>query len=114
MLCSNFDGTEVLLPFVICKSEKPRCFGGRQGHEMGIDYANSRRGWMTRTLFYHWLLRFDYHASLTPGRRVALLVDNASCHVYIDVLPSLYVVISGRPLNLHSAKILSPSVVERR
>ena len=44
---------------------------------------------MTRNLFFEWLIEFESYIGWTPGRRVALLIDNASCHGRIENLPSL-------------------------
>ena len=44
---------------------------------------------MTFQLFAKWLTRFDDYVSRTPGRRVALVVDNATCYGRPETLPHL-------------------------
>ena len=55
-------------------------------------------------------IEFEYLIS-----RIELVTQQSSPRIYwISTEPSINVVISSRPLILHSAKVLSPSVVERR
>ena len=89
LACVNADGSERLPPLVIGRSQHPRSFSGREVAGAGILYRSSPKAWMTRKLFFEWLLRVDTYIGQTPGRRVVLLVDNASCHGRSETLPTL-------------------------
>ncbi len=45
---------------------------------------------MIRDLSCNWLLCFDTHFARTQGQRVALVIDNASCHENIEKLPQIH------------------------
>ena len=44
---------------------------------------------MNRTIFFRWLVRFDNYIGSTPGRRVALVLDNCSAHGSAEFAPNL-------------------------
>ncbi len=75
--------------FFIGKSENPDCFNGKISSELNICYSSSPRAWMNFSLFSTWLKEFDIHVSKTSGRRVALLLENASAHGKSEDLPDL-------------------------
>ena len=89
LVCANVDGTERLPPLVIGRSKNPQSFDGQERSEHGFDYHHSKKAWMTCDLFYEWLKRFDSIIGTTAGRRVLLLIDNASCHGTESTLPNL-------------------------
>ena len=66
---------------------KPHCFGGKTGSDLGFDYSGNPKAWMDFSIFRDWHLRFNSYIAETEGRKVALLLDNASCHGTIDNLP---------------------------
>ncbi len=76
-------------PLVIGHSANPRCFCGRPVDESKFEYRSTPKAWMSQELFFDWLHRFEAYIASTAGRRVALLVDNASCHGTYDTLPNL-------------------------
>lgn len=51
MLCSNAAGTHKIKPLIIGKSAKPRAF---KHFTNPLDYANSKRAWMTTYIFTKW------------------------------------------------------------
>lgn len=51
MLCANASGTHKLKPLVIGKSANPRCF---KTFENPLEYASSKKAWMTSQLFSNW------------------------------------------------------------
>ena len=87
--CCNSDGTEKYPLMIIRNSLRPRPFKGKYGHELRFDYYANKKAWMTRTLLFAWLQRFDRYISRTPGRKVILFVDNCSAHGSEEVLPEL-------------------------
>ncbi len=89
LACCNADGTERLLPLVIGHAQSPRCFHGRQVGNGHFEYRSSPRAWRNQRLFFEWLMRFDVYIGQTNGRRVALLIDNASCYGSAETLPIL-------------------------
>jgi hypothetical protein len=48
---TNADGSDICPPFIIEKARKPRCFKGKEGSELGLDYHHNAKGWMTAILF---------------------------------------------------------------
>ena len=89
LLCCNSDGSERLPPLVVGCSARPRCFGGKEGAELGFDYSWAKKGWMTREIFFQWLYRVSSYISETPGRRILLIIDNASSHGQYENIPIL-------------------------
>ena len=86
----NADGTELYQLLVDGNAQNPRCFQGRDIANDGLVYRCSPKPWMNTSLFYKWLSDFDEYISKTRNRRVALLLDNASCHDRTETLPKLH------------------------
>ena len=63
---------------VIGKSKQPRAFRQANIQRMRFSYYNNENAWQNRFTFDDWLRNFDLKIH---GRRVLLLLDNASCHV---------------------------------
>ena len=59
LACSNADGTEKFLLFIIGKSLKPRCFKGNSASDLGFDYTRNSKAWMNWNIFQEWLLGFN-------------------------------------------------------
>lgn len=89
LVCANASGTEKIPLMFIGNALRPRCFKKRTGSELGFDYWNNGKAWMTMILFFEWLQRFDTYIRRTPNRRVLLLVDNFSGHGSPECLPLL-------------------------
>ena len=62
---------------------------------------------MTRIVFYEWLKNFKEYVKIEPGRGVALLIDNASGHDEIDILP-IFGNVVVLFLHINSASQLQP------
>ena len=90
LLCCNADSSERLPPFVVKRPNNPKCFDGNTGAALGLDYSSAPKAWANRTLFSAWLGRFEAYVARTMGRKVLLLLDNASCHTTGNELPTLY------------------------
>nr|CCA20949.1 CENPB protein Homeodomainlike putative [Albugo laibachii Nc14] len=76
-LCSNASESEKTKILVIGNAKSPRCFKGIDVEKKGVDYFASPKAWMNTTIFNKWLRKFNL---LMHGRRVLLLLDNASSH----------------------------------
>ena len=72
-----------------------RFFGGKKETELGSDYRSSKKAWKNRSLFFDRLLRLDNYIDTTLGHKIALLLNNASCHKY-----------SSKTLYLQNAEII--------
>lgn len=75
--CCNMSGSEKMNPIVIGKFQTPRSFKNRK-NKMNFDYYFNTNAWMTKDIFSRWLRNFD---AKMHGRKVLLLLDNASCHL---------------------------------
>ena len=75
--------------FFIGNSERLRPFRKKYGRDYGLDYHFNAKVWMTATFLNAWLRRFDEYIRGTPGRKVALLLDNCSAHGTEETLPLL-------------------------
>lgn len=76
-LCSNASGSEKMKMLVIGSAKSPRCFKGIAVAKKAVEYFASPMAWMNTTIFNKWLRKFNL---LMHGRRVLLLLDNASSH----------------------------------
>ena len=90
LLTTNADGSRKLAPFIIGKAYKPRAFNNKTGSQLGFNYRNNLKAWMTAALYQEWLL--DWDAKLRQeGRKVLLLQDNFSGHIILDTLTNIHV-----------------------
>ena len=64
-------------PVFIEKAQDLWCFRGVRIENLGITYEHSRKAWMNGAIFIKFLKR---RSARVRGRRVVLLVDNASSH----------------------------------
>lgn len=80
-LCSNSTGTEKLIPVVIGKYGKPRCFNGININNLGVDYFFNTKAWMTSNIFTKWISKLDKKLRESKDKRhILLILDNASSH----------------------------------
>ena len=89
LACANADGSEKFDLMIIGNANKPRAFNKRTGFELGFDYHANRKSWMTQSLFFNWLQRFDSHVARTRNRKVVLLLDKCTPHRSPQNLPDL-------------------------
>ena len=66
-------------PLMIWKSENPRALKGADKSKLPVTYRSQGKAWMTIPLFKEWIKEFDSHKH-SQGRKVLLLMDNASVH----------------------------------
>ena len=76
-MCCNMTGTEKKDLVVIGKSKQPRAFRKANTKQTKFLYFNNQTAWQNRSTFAEWIRHFD---AKMHGRRVLLLLDNASCH----------------------------------
>jgi len=57
LLAANMDGIEKLEPFVIGKSQKPRCF--KNVKKLTVIFKANKNAWMTSILWNIWLQSID-------------------------------------------------------
>jgi hypothetical protein len=50
-LVTNADRSDKRPPLYIGKSKKPRCFKKKSGEQLGFDYHNNTKAWMTKIIF---------------------------------------------------------------
>ncbi|KAG9404781.1 hypothetical protein AC1031_021937 [Aphanomyces cochlioides] len=62
-------------------SKNPRCFKDANVQDMDCQYMSAPKGWMTQSVFGHWVVGFNETMKLRC-RHVLLLLDNASSHHY--------------------------------
>ncbi len=86
----NADGTDKLPPMVIGKYNKPRPFKGKTGAELGFEYYNNAKAWMTATLYKIWIEKWNARLR-AQGRHVLLLQDNFAGHQVPDGLTNIQV-----------------------
>lgn len=60
-LACNADGSEKLPPIYIGKSAKPQCFKGKTPQQLGFDYHNNAKAWMTVEIFTKWVCFLLFH-----------------------------------------------------
>ncbi|XP_066254651.1 jerky protein homolog-like [Euwallacea similis] len=91
LACTNATGDHKIKPLVIGKAKRPRCF---TNFSLPVDYAYSKKGWMTCTIFENW-----FHKCFVPQvekyldekklpLRAMLLLDNAPSHPIAEKLCS--------------------------
>ncbi|UYV60678.1 hypothetical protein LAZ67_1001867 [Cordylochernes scorpioides] len=78
LLCCNSTGTDKRRLLIIGKSAKPRCFRNFSPH-FYCTYTSNSKAWMTSNIFQEWLLQFNKQL-VSEGRRILLLLDNATSH----------------------------------
>ncbi|KAH9132949.1 hypothetical protein LEN26_002536 [Aphanomyces euteiches] len=78
---SNADGSCKWPLLFIGMSKQPRCFGSRTADQLDFEYRATKKGWMTGSVFATWVEQFNERMH-GEGRRVLLLLDNASPHRY--------------------------------
>lgn len=78
-VAANADGSDKLPLLIIGKTKQPRDLRGHDVSELGIEYTHSKKGWMTTTIYTHWLAALDEWMR-DEGRHILLLVDNVSSH----------------------------------
>jgi hypothetical protein len=76
-LTVNGDGSVKLEPWIIGKSQNPRCFKKINRRLLRVEYRHNKSKWMTGLIMEEYLRWFD---NKMQGRKVLLLLDNFSGH----------------------------------
>ncbi|CAL4102530.1 unnamed protein product, partial [Meganyctiphanes norvegica] len=80
--CANMTGTEKKQLLVIGRYESPKSFIGRKDR-LPCLYKWNKKAWMTSEFFTEWLRKWNHKLSI-KGRKIALVLDNATCHPEIE------------------------------
>ena len=70
---------EKLMPLVIGKSKKPRCFKHIDIEKLPVRYHWNTKSWMTLTIFQDWVNNLNSKMK-AEGLKILLLLDNAPIH----------------------------------
>ncbi|KZP22133.1 DDE-domain-containing protein [Athelia psychrophila] len=82
LFVANATGTDKRPPLIIGKAKKPRAFKGKNSSQLGFNYWNNAKAWMTG-LIYHWFLS-DWDDDLCKeNRKILYLHDNFSGHTSV-------------------------------
>ncbi|CAI5997400.1 unnamed protein product [Closterium sp. NIES-64] len=76
----NADGSHVFRPLVISKAKRPHDFRPDYDPESLCYWRHNEKGWMTSPLFTHFISQLKA-AMYAEGRKIVLLLDNASSHM---------------------------------
>lgn len=79
LCCCNATGSEKRPLLVIGKSKNPRCFKNLNVSRLSVLYRANSNAWMTAAIFSEWLANWDLELQKS-GRKILLLIDNATCH----------------------------------
>ena len=75
---SNADGSEKLPSFG--KAARPRAFKKKTAAQLGFNYQNNAKAWMTSCLYQDWIQKWDQELQ-ENNRKILLLQDNFSGHI---------------------------------
>lgn len=67
-------------PLIISRSKKPRWMKNLRDELKNIDYAASKKAWMTSQIFEDWLKKINKFF-ISQERKILLLMDNGPCHL---------------------------------
>ena len=56
---ANADSLTKLDPLVIGRAHKPHAFNGKTGLQLGFNYRNNAKAWMTASIYQEWLSEWD-------------------------------------------------------
>ncbi|CAI5506570.1 unnamed protein product [Closterium sp. Naga37s-1] len=76
----NADGSHVFRPLIISKAKRPHDFRPDYDPEHLCYWRHNAKGWMTAPLFTHFITQLNA-AMYAEGRRIVVLLDNASSHM---------------------------------
>ncbi|CAI5954193.1 unnamed protein product [Closterium sp. NIES-65] len=76
----NADGSHVFRPLMISKAKRPHDFRPDYDPESLCYWRHKAKGWMTSPLFTHFISQLNA-AMYAEGRKIVLLLDNASSHM---------------------------------
>ena len=83
LVCANMTGTDKKKLMVIGKARTPRAFRGRE-KRVPVEWRWNDNAWMTSEFFTEWLIKWNRKLSM-KGRKIALILDNATCHPKLEL-----------------------------
>ena len=87
LIAANMSGTGKLMPLVIGKSARPRCFNGV---DVPLSYKSNAKAWMTGDLWTWWERALDAKMRI-KRRNILLIIDNCPAHPMIENLANIEV-----------------------
>ena len=81
LLTCNATGTSKLVPTLIHKYKNPRCMKTSDKASLPVYYYWSSSAWMQSNIFSHWLRKLN-NDMRTARRKILLLMDNATPHIF--------------------------------
>jgi len=88
LLVSNADGSEKQPPLIIGKAKKPQAFKNQTGTQLGFNYRNNAKAWMTGGIYQEWLQQWDRELG-ERSRKIVLLQDNFLGHIVPNGLQNI-------------------------
>ena len=79
LVMMNATGSEKIRLLFIATAKKPRCFGKKEGKDLGLWYFYNKKVWMTGEVFANALEELDARMKQTNWK-ILLLLDNFSGH----------------------------------
>jgi len=79
LVMMNATGTEKIRLLFIATAKKLRCFGKKEGRELGLWYFYNKKAWMTGEVFANAMEELNARMKET-NRKILLLLDNFSGH----------------------------------
>ena len=89
LFCANMTGTDKRKMLVIGHFLNPRCMG--KGVRRPCPYQANKKAWMTSLIFEDYLRRWDRKLT-QQKRKIALVLDNATCHPKLTDLVNIKLV----------------------
>ena len=92
LLCTNWAGTHKLKPLCIGKYQSPRCLHHVNRDNMPVIYANTKKEWMTASVFQDWFSKTfvpavrKYQRENNIARKAVLLLDNCPAYPPADTI----------------------------
>jgi DDE superfamily endonuclease/Tc5 transposase DNA-binding domain len=78
LFCANLSGQKEI-PLLIGKAQRPHGFKHLNLNDLGLDYKNSKKAWMTSTIFFNWMNQLNDRMQ-KENRKILLILDNAPVH----------------------------------
>ena len=82
-LLGMFSGEKVI-PLVIGKAQRPRCFGKMRLDKLPVRYSANPKAWMNGQLFEEWLRKLNCRMA-RQNRHILLFLDNAPSHPTVQM-----------------------------
>lgn len=89
LLCTNWNGSDKLVPVIVGKSSKPRCF--KNVKTLPITYHSNPKSWFTKDIFSLFLKNLDTEIT-AEKRNILLFLTDCEAHYTYEVLKNIKLV----------------------